>query len=140
MTGSSVIALSYANGVAVVTDTKLSYGHSSKYFHIDRQFVLNQYCLIAYSGDCADFQWVQNYIECEQEEFRCRNGDMEAYLKPKMVHSLLTSYFYFRRSKLDPIWNTLIVAGSNSSIFLNLTDRFNGMLVLDGNLGNLGTF
>jgi len=110
-TGTSVIALSYDNGVAIVTDTKVSYGSSARYFHHERQIVLNKHCLIAYSGDCADFQWIHTTIHSEQEDFRRRMGDPNAYLKPKMVHNFLTSYLYYRRSKMDPLWNTLVIVG-----------------------------
>jgi 20S proteasome subunit beta 7 len=106
-----VVALTYNGGVAIVSDTKVSYGSTSRYFHNERQLVLNRYCIVAYSGDCADFQWLQNYIQTEQEDFRSRMGDQNAYLKPKMVHSFLTSYLYYRRSKMDPLWNTLVVIG-----------------------------
>jgi len=110
-TGTSGIALAYKDGVAIATDTTISYGSHVKYLHAQRQYVVNKYCIVAYSGDCADFQWLQNYIECEQEKFRYRIGDQMSNLTPKMLHSLLTSYFYYRRTKFDPLWNTLIVAG-----------------------------
>uniref|UniRef100_A0A183CLL6 Proteasome subunit beta n=1 Tax=Globodera pallida TaxID=36090 RepID=A0A183CLL6_GLOPA len=147
ITAGTVMALAYSGGVAVATDRTAFSGRTPRFQNSTRQYRLNDFCLVSFSGDFADFQWLQNLLERHQIELQnstrqyrlndfCLvsfSGDFADfqwlqnllerhqielqidagmdYMKPKMVHAFLASLFYQRRSKMNPILNTVVVSG-----------------------------
>uniref|UniRef100_A0AC35TSN3 Proteasome subunit beta n=1 Tax=Rhabditophanes sp. KR3021 TaxID=114890 RepID=A0AC35TSN3_9BILA len=108
-TGTSVFATVYDGGVAICTDRKVSMYKMSRFRGVTRQYQMNQFCVVAFSGDFADFQWLQN--ELTREELSLRLTNPSFYMTPKAVHAFLTSLLYYRRCKMDPVWTNLIVGG-----------------------------
>ncbi|MFH4982281.1 hypothetical protein AB6A40_008990 [Gnathostoma spinigerum] len=108
-TGTSVAAVAYNGGVAIMTDRIISYGKMSRYRHISRQYRVNSRVVVAFGGDVADFQWLQNVIE--RQVCNLRALDSSAEMSPRMLHGYLTSLLYYCRTRMNPVWNTLIVAG-----------------------------
>ena len=130
-TGTSVIALVYEGGVAMATDRLVSYGKMAKFKQVSRQYRVNKHCIVSFGGDHADFQFLQNLIERRQEELR--NCSRDLYLTPKMLHAYLTSFFYYRRSKIDPLLNTIVVMGMQRKEFdVEVLEPFIGVITPRG--------
>jgi len=108
-TGTSVIAVKYNGGVVMATDTMGHYGGLARYPDLQRVIRVNETTVLGYSGDIADFQFLEGVIERRQIEQDIRGGGVD--MKPQALHCWLTRVLYNRRSKFDPLWNTIVVGG-----------------------------
>jgi 20S proteasome subunit beta 7 len=65
--------------------------------------------VVGAGGDMADFQYIQSILESLMiEEFEAQDGHG---LGPAEIHEYLSRVMYNRRTKLNPLWNSLIVGG-----------------------------
>ena len=65
--------------------------------------------VVGASGDLSDFQYVQGLLDgLVTDEFTAGDGNE---LGPAEVHEYLSRVYYARRSKLNPLWNSLLVGG-----------------------------
>merc|ERR1711936_790433 len=99
--GTSVFGLKYKDGVIIAADTMGNYGRLSRYPNLQR---------------------VNNINESKQnEEDICGKGGVT--MRPEALHCWLTRVLYNRRSKFDPLWNTIIVGGiQDGKPFLGCVD------------------
>merc|ERR1739836_316706 len=108
--GTSVFGLKYKDGVIIAADTMGNYGRLSRYPNLQRVNKINETTVLASSGDIADFQYLHNIIESKQnEEDICGKGGVT--MRPEALHCWLTRVLYNRRSKFDPLWNSILVGG-----------------------------
>ena len=57
----------------------------------------------------SDFQHIQKMLdELIIDEFTYQDGHT---LGPAEIHEYLSQVMYYRRSKMDPLWNALLVGG-----------------------------
>lgn len=57
----------------------------------------------------SDFQYIQKFLEeLIIDEFTSQDGHD---LGPAQIHEYLSQVMYARRSKLNPLWNSLLVGG-----------------------------
>ena len=96
-TGSSVLAMKYDGGVIMAADTLGSYGSLARFTEISRVLKVNETTVLGYSGDIADFQFLEGVIERRQIEQDIRGGGVD--MKPQALHCWLTRVLYNRRSK-----------------------------------------
>lgn len=109
MTGTSVLALKYKDGVMMAADTLASYGSLARFKSVPRLHAVGPSTVLGAGGDLSDFQYVQGLLdELAVEEFVAGDGNA---LGPAEVHEYLARVLYARRSKMDPLWNSILVGG-----------------------------
>jgi len=108
-TGTSVFGLKYKDGIIIAADTSGNYGNLARYPMTQRVHKVNETTVIASSGDIADFQYLHKIIKSKQNEEDIRGGGVT--MRPEALHCWLTRVLYNRRSKFDPLWNSIIVGG-----------------------------
>ncbi|PVV01610.1 hypothetical protein BB560_003965 [Smittium megazygosporum] len=105
VTGSSVLALKYKDGVMLAADC------------------LASRTILAGSGELSDFQHVQTTLKGVMLEEHVFDDDQE--IGTKSIYKLLSNIMYNRRSKIDPLWNKFIVAGiDEGEHFLGFVDLY----------------
>ena len=86
-----------------------SYGSLARFKDIQRLHKVGNSTVIGASGDMSDFQAIQTLLdEVVIDEFTHGDGHD---LGPAEVHEYLSRVMYSRRSKIDPLWNSILVGG-----------------------------
>ncbi|KAI2652860.1 hypothetical protein H4Q32_006174 [Labeo rohita] len=122
VTGTSVLGVKFTGGVIIAADMLGSYGSLARFRNISRLMKVNKNTILGASGDYADYQYLKQVIEqmVIDEELL---GDGHSYT-PKAIHSWLTRVMYNRRSKMNPLWNTVVIGGFyNGESFLGYVDK-----------------
>lgn len=113
VTGTSVISMKYDNGVIIAADNLGSYGSLLRFTDVERLIPVGQNTVVGISGDISDMQHLEQLLdELETEnQYDNSSADGAEALKPSYVFEYLATVMYNRRSKMNPLWNALIVAG-----------------------------
>ena len=121
VTGTSIVALKYAGGVVMAADTLGAYGSTAMFKSLQRMAKVGEYTLLGASGEYSDFQYLVNTLD----EFvvKEREHDDGASMYPREIFNLVAQMTYNRRNKMDPLYNTFVVAGfRDGKSFLGLAD------------------
>lgn len=121
VTGTSVISMKYNNGVIIAADNLGAYGSLLRFTDMERLIPVGQNTVVGISGDISDMQHIEHLLEELQTENNYDNtyADEEESLQPSYVFEYLANVMYNRRSKMNPLWNAIIVAGvENKKPFL----------------------
>lgn len=124
VTGTSVLGIVFDGGVMIAADTLGSYGSLARFRDMSRLKAVGNTTVVGASGDLADFDAISRMLDdviVENEEWA--DGFK---LRPKAVHTFLTRVLYNRRSKMNPLWNTVVVAGmgdGDQGPFLGYVDK-----------------
>lgn len=109
VTGTSVLGITYKDGVMIAADTLGSYGSTKRYKSFERLRKINDKTVIGAGGELSDFQYILTLLdELTTEDFVEDDGSS---LSPRELFSYLSRVLYNRRSKMDPLWNSVVVAG-----------------------------
>ncbi|KAI0008879.1 20S proteasome subunit [Xylariaceae sp. FL0662B] len=110
VTGTSVVAMKFKDGVVMAADNLASYGSLARFTDVKRLRTFAGTSLIGFGGDVSDMQYLDRHLT--------ELGIDEAYaseaghtLNARNLHKYLSKLLYHRRSKFDPLWNQLLVAG-----------------------------
>jgi len=109
VTGNSVLAIKFKDGVLMACDMLGAYGSTKRYKSVQRIFQVNETTIVGASGEISDFQYISNLLEELMTKDFCY--DDGCTLTPKEIHAYLCRVLYNRRNKMDPLWNSLVVAG-----------------------------
>jgi len=109
VTGTSVLAIEYKDGIMMAADNLASYGSLARFKDVERLYPVGNSTVIAAGGDMSDFQYLRKLLdELVIEEFTEQDGHV---LGPAEIHEYLSQVMYARRSKINPLWNALVVGG-----------------------------
>lgn len=113
VTGTSVLAVKYKDGVMLACDTLGSYGSTKRYKSVQRLQPVGKNTVIGGSGEYSDFAYILKLLdELTTDDYCLDDGQA---LRPKEISAYLTRVLYNRRTKMDPLWNSLVVAGVDST-------------------------
>eukprot|EP00039_Didymoeca_costata_P018399 m.333299 g.333299 ORF g.333299 m.333299 type:complete len:260 (+) comp17112_c0_seq1:65-844(+) len=120
--GTSILGIKFDGGVVMAADTLGSYGSLAKYRNMNRLKAFGNTTIVGGSGDLADFQTISDMLETlEVDNDEWMDG---IQVQPKSVFTYMTRVMYNRRSKMNPLWNTVIVGGMNQGEpFLGYVDK-----------------
>jgi len=63
VTGASVLAITYKDGVMMISDTLASYGSMARYKSVQRIAKVNDGAIVGASGEFSDFQYIKDLLE-----------------------------------------------------------------------------
>ncbi|CAN6990099.1 unnamed protein product, partial [Brassica rapa subsp. trilocularis] len=119
VTGTSIVAIKYKDGVLMASDMGGSYGSTLRYKNIERMKAIGKHSLLGASGEISDFQEILRYLD--ELVLNDNMWDDGNSLGPKEVHNYLTRVMYNRRNKFNPLWNTLVLGGvKNGESYLGM--------------------
>jgi len=153
VTGSSVLGIIYKGGVMLAADTMLSYGRMAKAQNICRlQGISHTNTILGGSGEYSDYQQILKILEekslehytaqehegTEEDEAAAAaaatDGGTGAVLMETMTAKSIWNYLrvvmYSRRNKFNPYYNSIVVAGTDTT--KNNGEPFLGMIDLIG--------
>ncbi|CEM02127.1 unnamed protein product [Vitrella brassicaformis CCMP3155] len=108
-TSSTVIGLKFNGGTIVMSDTGVCYGNMLRFKSCERFCQVGDRTVVAASGEYSDFQ----YLTRDLKEMDTRDWVQEdgCSREPSSIAAYLGRTFYGQRSRLDPYWNQMIMAG-----------------------------
>jgi len=121
VTGTSVLAIKYKDGVILAADNLASYGSLARFKDIQRLHPVGTHTVIGAGGDMSDFQHIQHDLDSLMiTEFTQSDGHT---LGPDEIYEYLSRVMYSRRSQMNPLWNSLLVGGwRDGKSFLGYVD------------------
>ncbi|BAM79143.1 20S core proteasome subunit beta 7 [Cyanidioschyzon merolae strain 10D] len=120
VTGSSVLGVQCVDGVVLACDTLASYGSLARFQRITRLHQPAPGVVIAGGGEYSDLQQLFRITDNIFRQEFCQEDGYE--LSPRALHSYLARVLYGRRSRMDPLYNSLAVAGKGR--FLGCIDLY----------------
>jgi 20S proteasome subunit beta 7 len=127
-TGTSVVGIVYEDGVMLAADTLLSYGSMAKSFNTPRIYAIEEQILLGGSGEFSDLQEIVTKVTALALEESTTGSIDSMYigrtLSAKSLWNYLRFVMYQKRSKMNPYWNDIVVAGYDTGKpFLGVIDK-----------------
>ncbi|CAG8609761.1 2938_t:CDS:2, partial [Scutellospora calospora] len=121
VTGTSVVALKYKDGVMLAADNLSSYGSLARFKDTERLHPVGDFTVIGASGDMSDFQYTKHLLDSEMiKEYYINDGHV---LGTPHIYEYLSRVMYHRRTQINPLWNAYVVGGyHNGEGFLGYVD------------------
>lgn len=112
VTGTSVLGIKFDGGVMLAADNLASYGSLARFRDIQRLHPLGEHTVLGAAGDMSDFQWLQKQLGAIlRSEGALSLTDSHPSLSPANIYEYLANLFYARRSKMNPVWNAVLIGG-----------------------------
>ncbi|KAI1802219.1 proteasome endopeptidase complex, beta subunit [Daldinia bambusicola] len=110
VTGTSVVAIKFKDGVVMAADNLASYGSLARFTDVKRIRTFAGTSLVGFGGDVSDMQYLDRHLT-ELAIDEAYQQTAAHTLNARSLHKYLSKLLYHRRSKFDPLWNHLLVAG-----------------------------
>ncbi|KAJ3184617.1 Proteasome subunit beta type-7 [Geranomyces variabilis] len=123
VTGTSVLGIKYKDGIMLAADTLASYGSLARFRDVERLIKVGNTTIIGASGDISDFQYITHLLE--KILIKESNTEDGHQLYARHIHEYLGRLMYGRRSKHNPLWNSMVVGGirdGEGGTFLGFVD------------------
>ncbi|MCJ1477916.1 Proteasome subunit beta type-7 [Lambiella insularis] len=109
VTGTSVLAVKFRDGVVIAADNLASYGSLARFTDVKRLRPFNTRAIIGVGGDVSDMQYLDRMLlSLDISEHYASSGHA---LHAQNLHTYLAKVMYKRRSDVNPLWNAILVAG-----------------------------
>ncbi|CUM45174.1 uncharacterized protein AC631_03462 [Debaryomyces fabryi] len=113
ITGTSVVSLKFKDGIIMAADNLGSYGSLLRFTNMERLLRVGKETIVGISGDISDMQQLERLLEELETTEEVYDNDGGHNLRAPHVHEYLSKVLYNRRSKMNPLWNALVVGGFN---------------------------
>ncbi|KAF7725178.1 Proteasome subunit beta type-7 [Apophysomyces ossiformis] len=106
--------------------TQAAYGPVTRtqFRDIERLYPVGEHTVVGASGDLSDYQYIQHLLDSLMVKEHC--SDDGHVVSARHIHEYLWRVMYNRRSKFNPLWNSLVVGGMEKG------ERFLGFVDLRG--------
>ncbi|KAI7326678.1 proteasome endopeptidase complex, beta subunit [Hortaea werneckii] len=121
VTGTSVVAVKFRDGVVIAADNLASYGSLARFTDVKRLKRFNRKAVVGFGGDVSDMQYIdrlllsldveENYGGASSSPDDDATKDDKSLMGANNLHTYLSKVMYKRRSDFNPLWNALLVAG-----------------------------
>ncbi|KAK0628406.1 nucleophile aminohydrolase [Bombardia bombarda] len=139
VTGTSVIAIKFKDGVVIAADNLASYGSLARFTNVKRLRVFLDTTVVGFGGDVSDMQYLDRHLNELAIDESYENDTTETAaatttsssdpsststqtpnnpagsLNAANLHKYLQKLLYRRRNDFDPLWNHILVAGLDAS-------------------------
>ncbi|KAF2196762.1 proteasome endopeptidase complex, beta subunit [Delitschia confertaspora ATCC 74209] len=109
VTGTSVVAAKFKDGIVIAADNLASYGSLARFTDVKRLRKFNDQVVVGFGGDVSDMQYLDRLLN--SLDIRENYGSDGTPLNAKNLHTYLSKVMYKRRSDFNPLWNHLLIAG-----------------------------
>ncbi|KAK1442380.1 proteasome subunit beta 4 like protein [Babesia gibsoni] len=143
LTGAAVVGIKFQGGVLIAADTKYSYGRLHRVKDAQRIQKLSEDTIFCTSGDAADQQYLTRLLKAtvNREMLENNNDHSSCSMNAEMLHNYLSRVFYARRSKMNPLYNSAVVAGhSQGKPFLGYSDMYGTQYIDDFIVTGMGKY
>lgn len=86
-----------------------SYGSLARFRNVQRMTALGGNTLMGTSGDISDFQHLKALLHQYHRTETCLDDGHT--MTPRQWHTALAALLYKRRTKIDPLWTSNVLAG-----------------------------
>ncbi|KAI9718824.1 MAG: Proteasome subunit beta type-7 [Chrysothrix sp. TS-e1954] len=114
VTGTSVVAVKYKDGVVIAADNLASYGSLARFTDVKRLRRYNRKVVLGFGGDVSDMQHLDRTLDSlsvRENYSTSHDTPSSAELHAKNLHTYLQKVMYKRRSDFNPLWNVILIAG-----------------------------
>ena len=103
-------------------ETVASYGSMSMFKQVQRMHILRNNVIIGFDGEYSDFTYIIEELEKMLDESAFTEDN--SMLTASATFNFLRAWLYNMRTKMEPLWNTLVVIGlEGDKPFLGIVDK-----------------